>query len=165
MEITEAIRKIVNQDKPNPALGIICKVTSVDSPTCVCSPVDGSADIEDVRLKAGDGDGVLFIPVIGSVVIVQLINDVEGYVSMFSDVDSIQLLDGSFGGLTKTQELKTQLDKTNEVVQIIHNVLTTWSPVSNDGGAALKAAAIAALTGKTEGDFSNIESDKITHGQ
>jgi hypothetical protein len=73
-------------------------------------------------------------------------------------------LDGSFGGLTKTLELKTQIEKSNEVLQIIMQTLTTWTPVSSDGGAALKAAVISALAGKAVGDFSQIENTAITHG-
>ena len=163
MDIKEAVRTLAGVvDR----FGIICTVVSVDAgnATCVCDPVDDSAIYTDVRLQAAPGSGMLCIPSVGSVVIVQLVSDSEGYVAMFSELESVQYLDGSFGGLTKTQELKIQLDKNNQVLSAIQNVLTTWTPVANDGGAALKAAAIAALAGKVVGDYSDIENTDITHG-
>lgn len=165
MDIKEAIRTLAGVDGVD-RLAIICTVLSVDSgaATCECDPVDGSAIIEDVRLQAAPGNGMLYIPVIGSVVIVQLVSDSEGFVSMFSELESVQYLDGSFGGLTKTPELKIQLDKTNDVINAIANALTTWVVAPNDGGAALKAAVIAALAGKVVGDYSDIENEDITHG-
>jgi hypothetical protein len=164
MDIAETIRMIANKDRL--PFGSVCKVLSVDAgaATCVCEPIDDSADIEDVRLQPSPASGILTIPVVGSMVIVQMRNDVEGFVAMFSEVDSIRFRDGSFGGITKTQELKTQLDKTNQVLQAIANTLTTWTVAANDGGAALKAAAIAALAGKVVGDYSGIENGNITHG-
>jgi hypothetical protein len=166
MEIDEIIRRLAgtNGEKSNEWRGILATVVSVSGTTCTVSPVDDSADIEDVRLQAQGSSGVLCVPATGSIVIVQMISEAEGYIAMFSELESIQFLDGSFGGLTKTLELKTQIEKSNEVLQIIMQVLTTWTPVSSDGGAALKAAAISALAGKAVGDFSQIENESITHG-
>ncbi len=164
MDIPEAIRKMVNGDRINPALGIICTVVSVDAPTCVCSPINGDADIEDVRLKAGDGDGILMIPVVNSVVIVHMVNDVEGYVSMFSDVESIQLLDGSFGGLIKIADLVTKLNNVENKVNSIITALTTLTlPVSGStAGPPASPPVVGNLTPTTQNDIKN---DKITHGQ
>lgn len=77
---------------------------------------------------------------------------------------AIQLLDGSLGGLTKTQELKTQLDKLNNQLQAVISSLQNWIPVPNDGGAALKTYFNTQISGKVAGDFSNIENANITHG-
>jgi hypothetical protein len=166
MEIAEIIRRLAgtNGENNNEWRGILATVVSVSGETCKVSPVDDSADIEDVRLQAQGSSGVLCVPAIDSIVIVQMISEAEGYIAMFSELESIQFLDGSFGGLTKTLELKTQIEKSNEVLQIIMQTLTTWTPVSSDGGAALKAAVISALAGKAVGDFSQIENTAITHG-
>lgn len=161
MEIKEAIRKIVGEF--NPALGVICTVVSVGSTTCVCSPIDGSADIEDVRLKAGDGDGLLMIPAVDSVVIVQMVNDVEGYISMFSQLDSIKMLDGSFDGLVKVGDLVTKL---NNIENKVNDIITTYNAHTHavSGSATLipNGSPIAPpLANTTQAD---IENDKITHG-
>lgn len=137
---------------------------SGDYPVCDCQPITGDAILLGVRLQADTGNGLLMIPADGSVVIVQPINNSTGVVTMFSQVERIKFLDGSYGGLTKTQELKTQLDKTNAVVTAIVNSLTGWTPVTSDGGAALKAYFAGQIAGKTVGNYANIENDKITHG-
>lgn len=164
MEIRELIQKLAKE--PIIPFGLPCIVLDVapSGTTCTCRPVNGEADIEGVRLQAEGANGILMTPTVGSAVIVHMINDAEAYVTMFSALDAVKYFDGSFGGLTKTQELKTQLDKNNEVLTAIMNTLTSWSPVANDGGAALKTAITAALSGKTVGDFANIENTKITHG-
>ncbi len=97
-------------------------------------------------------------------VIIAPIDDFEYVVVMFSQLDSIKMLNGSYGGLTKTQELKTQLDKTNAVLQAVVDSLKNWTVVANDGGAALKAFFNIQLGIKVVGDYSQIENDKITHG-
>lgn len=164
MSIKEAIQKIM-EEKIGGSASMLCTVKSVTGTTCTVETLDTQVELFGVRLQAAASNGILLKPKIDSIVVITPITDFEFVVVMFSAVDEITLLDGSFGGLTKTKELKTQLDKTNEIVTIIHNVLTTWTPVSNDGGAALKAAAISALTGKAEGNFSNIENTTINHGQ
>jgi len=165
--IAELIKQLAGQnDEFSEIYAVPCTVKSYDgsAKTCVCSPSNGDADLIDVRLQADDGNSFYVVPRVGSAVMVQPINNMTGFIVMFSQVESIQFLDGSFGGLTKTQELKTQLDKTNEVINAIVNSLQNWTPVSNDGGAALKTYFATQISGKTIGDYSGIENGKITHG-
>jgi hypothetical protein len=161
----EAILNIVNDQVKFIGKMRLATVVSVSWPTCIVSTLDSETEVE-VRLNASgeDGNGLRYLPKVDSIVGIMNLFDFEYTVVMFSELDSIRFLDGSYGGLTKTQELKTQLDKTNAVVNAIKNALTTWTPVANDGGAALKAAATAAIGSLTVGDYSDIENDKITHG-
>ncbi len=162
-EIRKAIlsmtEKRIGSDK-----SMLCTVKSVSGSTCNVATLDTEVDLYDVRLQAQTSNGILLKPKVGSIVVVDPITDFEFVVVMFSDIDEITLLDGSFGGLTKTQELKTQLDKTNEVVQAIVDTLQQWTPVPNDGGAALKAFFPTKLLAKVVGDYSDIENEKIIHG-
>lgn len=166
--IAEAIKKMAHPIFKD-EYGVICTVKggSIDlvNLTCVCSPITGETDIPGVRLQAQTGNGIVVIPVELSVVVVQPLNEITGYVALFSQVDSIAYFDGSFGGWVKATELKTQMDKTNAVVQAIVDSLTGWTPVPNDGGAALKTYFPTKLGTKVVGDFSNIENPKVTHGQ
>jgi hypothetical protein len=164
MSIKEAIQKIM-EEKIGGSASMLCTVTAVDGSTCSVTTLDTEIDLYGVRLQAAASNGILLKPKVGSIVVITPITDFEFVVVMFSDIDEITLLDGSFGGLTKTQELKTQLDKTNQVVQALVNSLTTWTPVANDGGAALKAFATSALAGKVVGDYTDIENTLINHGQ
>lgn len=163
MTIAEQIQTIAQRGAGDKRLRL-ATVIGVSGNTCDVRTIETDAEIGDVRLQADSSNGVLIVPVIGSVVIVAPLYDAEFIVLMYSAVDSIKMLDGSYGGIVKAPELKTQLDKTNEMVNAIANALTTWTVVPNDGGAALKAAAAAALAGKEVGDYSNIENENITHG-
>lgn len=144
--------------------GIVGTVLSVDPTAKTCEVKDlRDAIYSNVRLIAANTTGLYMVPKIGSYVIIHQISDQDYFVSMFSQLDTITMLDGSFGGLTKTQELKTQLDKLNAQLQAIITALA-WAPVAGDGGAALKAAFTASIAGKPAGTFTGIENTTISHG-
>jgi len=166
--IADIIRKIV-KDEFVEVYGIPCTVISVDTgadpPTCDCKPIDDDADILGVKLKASPGNSMVLIPAVDSVVYVGMINQVAGYVTMFSQVDSIKFLDGSFGGLIKIDDYITETNKAQTKINELITAFNTWTPVANDGGAALKTAlgswVAANLTLTVKSD---VENTKITHG-
>lgn len=164
MNLRDTILAIV-QEKFNNAFGIICTVTEVNGTTCTCSPIDDSADIEDVRLQAQAGSGILLVPAVDSKVVVQMINDVEGVVVMYSDLESIQFLDGSFGGLIKIEDLVDKINTIEQDLNTLKSAFSSWVTVPNDGGAALKTAT-ASWAGQsiTPTQVADIENDLITHG-
>lgn len=184
--IKDTIKQLAGTFNKDIVAFVECTVSSVDidSQTCDCVAISDNAETEipNVRLSAEANDGIIIIPKVDSTVIVGLSSRIGAFVAMFEDLDSYQIAinettfliqdgltqfnDGSFGGLTKTQELKTQIDKTNEVVNIILTILTgsTVNEPGNGAPSALQAALGAALAGKQVGDFSDIENDKVTHG-
>jgi len=163
MDIREMIIRIV-ESKFKTAYARLCTVVEVYADkTADVDPIDGGARIL-VKIMAGETTGMYMKPKVGSVVCVSMTSDFNGVIVGFSELDEIVMLDGSYGGLTKTPTLKAELDKTNEVVQALVDSLTGWTVVASDGGAALKAFATAQLSGKAIGDFNDIESDKVTHG-
>jgi hypothetical protein len=163
MNIRESIQNIAKEGFISNRCRVV-KVTAVNGYTCTVKTLDTETEISNVRLQTSDASGLYLKPAVNSFVIIAPIADFEYVVVMYSDIDEMQFLDGSYGGLTKTQELKTQLDKTNEVLQAVVDSLTNWTPVANDGGAALKTFFNTTLGPKIVGDFSSIENDKITHG-
>lgn len=113
---------------------LLCKVTTVDKDniTCDVKPVNGAADLLDVRLRADDGnkDGQIIYPKIGSLVLIAPVdNDRATYfVAMFSEVDEVcciidntRLIAGK-NGVTIARDkdgLKEALtDLTNEILKI-----------------------------------------------
>lgn len=96
----------------------------------------------------------------------------EGAISVetASDVsvksDTKIMFDGdSFGGLCKTQELKSQLDILTGRLDSVVNGIKNASVTPEDGGATFKAGIVASISAYTQKeDFSNIESDKVFHG-
>jgi hypothetical protein len=123
----------------------------------------------EVRKRAAIGDaakGIVITPVVGSSVIVSRIGESdEMFVEMFSEVESVVFDGGRHGGLTITPVLQQELNKNNELLQAILNVIT-GAPIAEPGSgspSALQAALQMAVQGKEIGDFSNIENEKIKH--
>src|SRR5690348_2688601 len=76
--------------------GKVCKVTAVNGMSCDCSPVDGSAPINDVRITA-DFDNAnkwVLVPKVGSLVVVSFFNKDVGFVSMVNEVSQILYKNG-----------------------------------------------------------------------
>lgn len=162
MDIPEAIRKMVGENRNLKA--ILCEVITVTGATCLCRPVDGSADIEDVRLQAeATNEGMLITPVEGSVVIVQMINDVEGYVSMFSEIDNIKFFDGAQGSLVLINSLVTKL---NNLENKVNDIITAYNTHVHTGvttGAGSSAVTPTQVSGTlTPTVAADIDNEKIT---
>ncbi len=146
-------------------------VKAVDEENMVCEvEPDGQAELDEVRLKAGiDGitDGIVEFPAVDSTVLCAIIGKDEDICTILkcSSVDKVVINGGELGGLTITSELKTQLDKTKEVIDSIVQILS-GSPINEPGNgspSALQAALGTALEGKELGDYSNIEDEKVLH--
>ena len=163
MEIKEALRTIVYER--NGAFGVVAEVLSVSGTTCTVSPIDGSADIEDVRLQTEAASGILCIPVVGSFVVVQMLNDVEGVVVMFSELESIKFLDGSYGGLVKIIDLVTKInnleDKVNTIISTFNSHVHTGVTTGGGSSGTTPTTVSGTLTQTVRGDIENTE---VTHG-
>lgn len=132
--------------------------------------IDGPNGLISIALDS-DGDGGIFNLNISNqnstaqlnIIVDGVVNvNSTGAVTILSQV--IQLLDGSFGGLTKTEELQSQLNNLNSQLQAVITSLQGWTPAPGDGGAALQVFFDTQITGKEPGDFSDIENSNITHG-
>lgn len=144
-EFLTELKRIVRQELRT-AYGIPCKVDSVDGSTCDVSPVDGSSPITAVRLQAETKDGILISPKVGSTVLVKMINDSDGVVVMFGEVEPpIKFFDGA-KGLTDAATVTTKLNNLETMINALYDALNTWVPVPTDGGTALKTALTAWLT-------------------
>ena len=144
---------------------IVCEVLAVTGDKCDCSPVNGDADLIDVRLQASTTTGILITPTVGSNVVVSLLSNGSAFVSMYSDIDSIQLNGSNYDGLVKVNDLVTKLNNLENDLNTLKTAFSTWVTVPNDGGAALKVATAswyaASLTPTVK---ANIENPLITHG-
>jgi len=144
---------------------IVCEVLAVTGDKCDCSPVNGDADLIDVRLQASTTTGILITPTVGSNVVVSLLSNGSAFVSMYSDIDSIQLNGSNYDGLVKVNDLVTKLNNLENDLNTLKTAFSSWVTVPNDGGAALKVATAswyaASLTPTVK---ANIENPLITHG-
>lgn len=167
-EIREKLKLFV-QKYAKPMQVFEAKVISVNKKemTCDCKPSE-SSEFLDVRLKAGIDeitDGIVEFPKVDSTVLIGLIggSDETAFVIKCSDVEEVVIFGGANGGLIKIEELKTQLDKTNSVVNKIIDAISNGTPIAQDGGVGYQASMKLILLGAKVGDFSKIENEKVKH--
>lgn len=158
--LTDFVKRL---DSPMP---LICNVTSIDltTLTCYCEPVNGNADITDVRLMAQKSKGFLIIPKLNSVVCVTFIDDSNAYVSMFSEIDEIQLNGENFDGLVKVADLTSKLNalenKVNDLITACASQVVTLAPAGTFPLAGF-FSGVTLLTPTTQVDIENV---KVKHG-
>ena len=128
----------------------LCRVTAVDDAarTAVCLPVDGGAELTDVRLQASEGktSGLYTKPAIGSDVVVAYLDRNNACLLLTTDIEEIAIdltanltiNGGKNDGLVKVRELTAKLNTLEEELNKLKSYLASWETVPNDGGAALK---------------------------
>ena len=154
------IRRIAQQGQ-RPTI-IVGQVTARDDEarTIDVQPSDGSAPLLGVALQstAAGTTGIIARPAIGSTVAVAMLTGYDaGFCILTDDVESIEykvgdstmvlsadgivINGGSLGGMVKVEALADKLNAIEQDLNTLKNVFSTWSPVAQDGGSALKAAA------------------------
>lgn len=145
---------------------IPCIVTSISGNACQCTTVAGERELSDVRLSSEvDDTNILIIPSTGSVVMVGMIDDVNGVVVMYGKIDSIAIRGDQYGGLIKLVELVAKINALETLTNNILNVLkATVIPLAPSGTYPFASlyAALADITPITA--RSDIENTKVTHG-
>lgn len=175
--IIEAIQNIAGTQLTDKVWMIPCIVTAVDlsERTCDCTPVGGKAvtDIGGVQLMAEVDDGWLLVPAINSNVVVCYSERNIPYVALYSELQNatlivagkIQLQGGELGGMVTVTALTQKLNKLEQDLNTLKTAFSTWVPVPEDGGTALKAAASEwAGDTITETMRADIENTSITQG-
>lgn len=131
-DLRDALRSLVKPN--NDGFNKVCTIDSIDltTLTCYCIPLNGDADIINVRLMANVDNGFLLIPEINSIVIVSFLSDDSAYVSLVSKVSEINLNGKNFDGLVKVQELTDKLNalenKLNDLITACNNQIVTLAP-------------------------------------
>lgn len=173
-QIREAIQQLAGTHLKDRVKFVDCNVNSVDEDkgTCIATPIGGDATSQfvDIQLQSEVCDGLLMIPVIGSTITIIYSTRNAPYVYKFSDLEKIYYMgnewqhgDGSFGGLIKGGDLKTQYDAAfNAVVAALVAAFTAQAGF--DGSAGLNAFN-AAITSLQPLNRSTLENTTFTHGQ
>lgn len=165
-EIVDALNMLALKNiKPNTKICTVAEAVDTSTWTVNCSPVNGDAMILDVRLMSTAAKGFLVVPAVNSIVLVTMIDDHSGYISMTSDIDSIQLNGDTYDGLVKVTDLVTKLNNVENKINSLITTFNAWTPVANDGGAALKATlstwVATSLTNTVKAD---LENTTVKHG-
>jgi hypothetical protein len=184
--IIEAIQKISGTKQTDAVSYVPCTVNSVNiaARTCNCTPQGDQyqASFSNVLLMASVDDGILYIPAIGSTVVVTYSKFNPPFICLYSSIDKIlytvgssilqvidgtvQFNDGSFGGLTKvevlTQKLNNLENLLNELIGF-YNAHTHTVTVGGSSGIAT-ATPTTENTTLTPTQQSDIENTSIIHG-
>lgn len=185
-EVVQQLAGTYNKD----FVGItLCEVTSTSNAetdgVIDCIPISGDSitDMPAVKLKAEANDGFMLIPSVGSTVLVASSTRNNYYVLMCSDIDKVVCTindsnyfvfssggfifnGGELDGMVKINDLVSKLNALEtKVNNIMTTISTTFVPVPNDGGAALKAlfASLASgtLSPLSQTTKSDLENPKI----
>jgi hypothetical protein len=178
-EFVELLGKKLREETPIQTVWSTCKSVDWDNKTMVATGLVDDLDFHDVNLGIGS---VYKKPKVGSKCIIGIINnkvadafliecgDVEEYLITDKTGFKFHLNNGKlflngdqFGGVVKAKEIKIQIDKNTEAIKDLQQIFNNWVPVSNDGGAALKALVTSFITKQTA-NLENIESTTIKHG-
>lgn len=192
MNSTEEVRNaLINfiREQVNVFYPLFCTVVSVDevNKSCEVEPINGDANILDVKILADADPGMFMIPKVGSTVAVSMLDKDNAFVVMYSelekilievgtsDAQSIEIKNGSivfnggnFNGLVKVSPLLQKINRLENEINKLKQIFTTWAPVPNDGGLALKTEILLQTWNTTPitpiTQQSDLENTKIKHG-
>lgn len=186
-ELKEALRQMMgNAD----ATLVNATVQSVDwsKRECTVKLPDGR-EVEEVRLRAvadekdtglsirPKDNSQVMVGLIGSELCVLLYTEIETVELKMQDVEltinggkvqlkakEIELNGGNNKGLVKVLKAVEKINAIEDDLNTVKTVFTTWTPVAQDGGAALKGA-ISSWAGQqlSKTTQSDLENDKVKH--
>jgi hypothetical protein len=117
----DLLEKII--DVPSPFNSKMGKVVAIDTDarTCDIEPLDGTASVFDVKLQAFEKsvEGVVLFPKMDSIVVVTMLSNESGYVSLTSEVDNVQFK-------KEGVDLAKELDKIFDLTDALIDVLTKF---------------------------------------
>ncbi len=142
-------------------------VNSVDGN--LCEVQIGNIAIPDVRLRASEADDdgeMLVTPKVGSAVTIgSLSGDLSRLVVLQVDhIESIVINGGKLGGLINIKQLTDKLNIIEDDINTLKNAMRAWTPVAQDGGAALKAS-VSTWTSQTlaNSQRGELEDETVKH--
>jgi len=80
------------------------------------------------------------------------------------NANTLMLNGNQFGGLLKAVQFLNEFAKLKQTVDALVSGFQSWTPVPQDGGAALKTTMSSQLAGRTTGNYSDLINEKIKHG-
>lgn len=185
-DIINSIREMTKLDTT--VYSMICTVLEIDltNNTIDCEPLDGGPDVLGVQLVT-QSNGFLIIPKKDSNVTITFIDDDNAFVSMYSDIDDIQMnltnnleinndktiilsttevqLNGdNFDGLVKIGDLITKLNNLENKVNSIINTFNTHTHVASSLGSPTTPPSSPVTGTLTPTQQSDLENTKVKQG-
>lgn len=154
---------------------VVGEVIEVDEAKrfCTVAPLNGDADIFDVRLQAAQEltDGVVLIPKIGSWVIVTFTGPNDGYIAERSQVDKVlwvtekQTLEFTKAGLrlfSDKAEFTTEVEALLDTLAALIQTLTEFQLSTNMGPTIAVMPQIVAKLNQHKTDFEGVKKNLKT---
>lgn len=164
-EIVKGLDKLALKHIHNPSFVCTVSEVSLADLTCICVPVNGDATLVDVRLISTSANGFLIVPSVDSTVIVSSIDNRTYYVSMFSEVDEIQLNGDTYDGLVKVNDLVTKLNNLESKVNSLITAMNTHVHTGVTTGAGSSAVGTVPIVGSlTPTVKADLENTTVLHG-
>jgi hypothetical protein len=166
MDVIEKLKQVIREDMrsmvPVQTIWATCKSANLQEGTMVA--IADELEYYDVLLGLG---GDLVEPMPDSRVLLGLVNNKrEACVLLFAEATKVRHINGdSWGGLVKADPVATKLLALEQDLNTIKQLVTSWIPVPNDGGASLKAQLIgwSAQTIATTSS-AELQNPKVKHG-
>ena len=166
--LISAIQKIAGVENEDKVRLLQCNVNSVDIPNRIATvtTITGKSKITfDAQLQAGIADGIVITPETDSMVYVLASKYTLPFIIQYSDFVNLTLNGDEYGGLVRVIDLTKKINQLEKQINDLKQIFSSWTPISSDGGAALKA-----LSGTWAGqnitltNQSEIENTIIKHG-
>lgn len=149
-ELIEAIQESINIPKQV----VLGEVTSVDTEAQTATiKLDNEGNVKyEVRLKSiidKNGLGLVTYPKTGTNILAGKIYNNDDYIMIAcNEVDKFLIDNGDDGGLVNITNLAKRLKNLENDIKGLYNTFRNWSPVPQDGGAALKTSWSASWSTK-----------------
>ncbi len=161
--IKELIKDIIKDHEE--IYSLVCKVDKVDldNRTCDVTPLDGSAEVFDVRLQADEAasTGLMTIPKLETNVIVTFYNRNQAYLALVTEAEEIHLNGSENGGLIIIQNL---VDKINNLEKAHNGLVTSFNTHTHAVAGAATAVPNSPSTNTViTTQKSDLENDVILH--
>lgn len=167
-KVREALASFMEEKQPQQVeLG---QVAAVDAQAQTCDVQVAAGYVHyGVRLTPVQGADTYVLPKVGSwVAILPIDGSAELWcVAMFSELDTIVLRGGGFGGMVKIEELRQSLDSIQQYCEALSSAVSTALSAVGSGSAASGPAGAAAFQNAMAGrsiDIKDMENTEVTHG-
>lgn len=181
-KVRKAIRSMVKDLAALPFAWATVKSVDEDKMTAVCKDMVTELEYYDVVLSLGS---IIAVPSVNTTVLIgltsgkgeasfivwaekiktYLISLENGFKMQFNDDGTMTINGDGCGGILISKNTADKLNNLEKDVNNLKNVFTAWTPVAQDGGAALKTQVMTWESQQlTETKPKDLENDKIKHG-
>lgn len=167
MTTTNELRRAFQQKYGEKPVTILGTIAAVDENSKTCNIDDDGFMMYGIRLQSvtNAAAGILKVPKIGAQALAVKIEDGDGFMLLdCAEYDKIIFNGGNNGGLINIESLVNKINAIENDLNSLKTVFKSWTPITQDGGSALKtAAADWADQTITKTKTKDLEDKTITH--